>query len=254
MVIMACIKVFVVPSMFPQGNINDLSTKQQWNIKVSEIRSIKPLKIINVCIEITKSYQNFFIGSSTVNQSSSEGTSTFWRLWHQKLQWYLAFASNSSQCHQCFFEESSTKHQWRSNETSMIQRSTQQNNRDQKFFHRTYQCLNYVSTKYHQRSWTKQQGNNNVSQIRSIKPLKINKACIEIFTVTSMFLQRIINESSMNQQWNITDSEFNTTQTIKIKKSSHRIYQDFNNVCPMYPQRSSTKQQWNINVSEIKSK
>ena len=68
---MACIKVFVVPSRFPQGNFNESSTKQQWNIEVLEIRSIKPLKIINTCIEIfavTSMYLQRIINESSMTK------------------------------------------------------------------------------------------------------------------------------------------------------------------------------------------
>ena len=44
----------------------------------------------------SKSYQRFCIGSSTINQSSSKGISTFYWLSHYKLRWSLAFASKSS--------------------------------------------------------------------------------------------------------------------------------------------------------------
>ena len=50
-----------------------------------------------------------------------------------------------------------------------------------------------------------------------MKPIRIINACIEVFAVTSMLLQRIINESSLKKQWNMKDSELNTTKTIKIK-------------------------------------
>ena len=77
---MDCIKIFVVPSMLPQGNINESSTKQQWNIKISEIRSIKPLKIINVCIEIfgvTSLFLQRIINESSMNQQWNISDSVF---------------------------------------------------------------------------------------------------------------------------------------------------------------------------------
>ena len=46
---------------------------------------------------------------------------------------------------------------------------------------------------------------------------------IGIFAVTSMFLKRNINKSSVNQQWKINDSEVNTTKTKTIRKVSHEI-------------------------------
>ena len=78
--------------------------------------------------------------------------------------------------------------------------------------------------------------------------------CIQFFVVSSMFLKRIMNESSLKEQWNMNDSEVNTSKTIKIKKVS----MEFINVSIMSLQRiineSSTKQQGNIKVSEISTK
>ena len=56
-----------------------------------------------------------------------------------------------------------------------------------------------------------------------MKPIRIINACIEVFAVTSMLLQRIINESSMKKQWNMKDSELNTTKTIRIKNVPNEI-------------------------------
>ena len=73
--------------------------------------------------------------------------------------------------------------------------------------------------------------------------------CIEIFAVPSIFLQRIINESSMTEQWNIKYSEIATKkiimniciEIIKVSLTSlQRIINDY-----------SIKQQWNINVLVI---
>ena len=46
----------------------------------------------------------------------------------------------------------------------------------------------------------------------------IFSVCIQIFVVSSMFLQRVINESSMKKHWNINVTEFNTSRTRKIEK------------------------------------
>ena len=56
-----------------------------------------------------------------------------------------------------------------------------------------------------------------------MKPIRIINACIEVFAVTSMLLQRIMNESSMKKQWNMNDSELNTTKTIKIKNVPNEL-------------------------------
>ena len=55
--------------------INESSIKQQGNINVSEI-STKKLSI-RFASKSSKNYQRFCIGSSTINQSSSKGISTF---------------------------------------------------------------------------------------------------------------------------------------------------------------------------------
>ena len=75
--------------------------------------------------------------------------------------------------------------------------------------------------------------------------------CIQIFVVSSMFLQNVINESSLKEQWNINDSEVNKAKKNKDQKNSIEIVK----VSNMYLQRiineSSTKQQGNISESEV---
>ena len=82
----------------------------------------------------------------------------------------------------------------------------------------------------------------------------IFSVCIQIFLVSSLFLERIMSASSMKRQWSINVSEVNTTKTIKIKKISMEII----NASKMTIQRiingSSTKQQGNNNVLEISTK
>ena len=51
----------------------------------------------------------------------------------------------------------------------------------------------------------------------------ISSVCIQIFLVSSMFFQGVINESSMKKQWNINDSEVNTRESIKIKKFPSKL-------------------------------
>ena len=82
----------------------------------------------------------------------------------------------------------------------------------------------------------------------------ISTACIQIFVVSSLFLQRIMNESSMKKQWSINDSGVNTTKTIKIKKVSIEIIKASNMSLQRIINESSTKQQGNINVLEISTK
>ena len=84
--------------------------------------------------------------------------------------------------------------------------------------------LKYISPNNHQRSSTKQQWNINVSEIMSMKTFMILNACMEIFAVTSMFLQGIINEASMHEQWEINDSEVNTSKTKKFKNVSYELF------------------------------
>ena len=82
----------------------------------------------------------------------------------------------------------------------------------------------------------------------------ISTVCIQIFVVSSMFLQRVINESSLKEQWSRNDSEVNTTKTIKIKKTSIEIINLSNMSLQRIINESSTKQQGNNNVLEISTK
>ena len=60
-------------------------------------------------------------------------------------------------------------------------------------------------------------------KISTLKILMIKNVCIQIFVVSSMFKQGVINESSMKKQWNINDSEVNTTESIKINKFPSKL-------------------------------
>ena len=53
--------------------------------------------------------------------------------------------------------------------------------------------------------------------IITLETSMIFSVCMQIFVVSSMFLQTVINQSSMKKQWNISDSKVNTTKTLKIK-------------------------------------
>ena len=105
------------------------TNNRRSNKETSMFLRLKQNKFLSLMFasKSSKSYQRFFcIGSSTINQSSSKGISTFYWLSQYKLQWSLAFASKCSECHQIFLKESSTNHHWRSNQTSMIQSLTKQ--------------------------------------------------------------------------------------------------------------------------------
>ena len=69
------IEIINVSNMSLQRIINESSTMQQVNINVSEI-STKKLSLI-FASKSSKCYQRFFIGSSTVGQWSSKGTTAF---------------------------------------------------------------------------------------------------------------------------------------------------------------------------------
>ena len=90
--------------------------------------------------------------------------------------------------------------------------------------------------------------------IITLETSMIFSVCIQNFVVSSMFLERINNQSLRKKQWNMIDSEVNTSKTIKIQKVSIEI----SNVSKMSLKRiineSLTKQQGNINVSEIGTK
>ena len=94
----------------------------------------------------------------------------------------------------------------------------------------------------------------NVLTIITMKTSMISNVCIQIFGDSSMYLQRVINESSIKKQWNMTDSEINTAKTKKIKKVSIEIINASNMSLQIFINESSTKRQWNINVSDISTK
>ena len=82
----------------------------------------------------------------------------------------------------------------------------------------------------------------------------IFSVCIQIFVVSSMFLQSVVNESSQKEQWNMKDSEVNISKTIKVKKFSIEIINVSNMSLRRIINESSIKQQGNINVLEISTK
>ena len=59
--------------------------------------------------------------------------------------------------------------------------------------------------------------------IITLETSMIFSVCIQIFLVSSMFFQGVINEYSMKKQWNINDSEVNTTESKKIKKFPSKL-------------------------------
>ena len=74
--------------------------------------------------------------------------------------------------------------------------------------------------------------------------------CFQTFVVTSMFLQRVINESSLKEQWKINVPEFNEAKTIQIKKVCIEFIKVSNMSHQWIINESSTKQLWNLKVSE----
>ena len=47
--------------------------------------------------------------------------------------------------------------------------------------------------------------------------------CIQIFVVSSMFLQKLINESLFKKQWHMTDSEFTQQKQQRSKKFPSKL-------------------------------
>ena len=85
--------------------------------------------------------------------------------------------------------------------------------------HRNHQSLINVPPKNHQKRLINQALMKYQKLKNStLKSLLIKHVCVQIFVVSSMVLQRVINESSMKKQWNIIDSDVNTTKTMRIKK------------------------------------
>ena len=79
----------------------------------------------------------------------------------------------------------------------------------------------------------------------------IFSVCIQIFVVSSMFLERIINISSLKERWNMNDSEINTSKTIKINKVSIETINVPNMSLKKIINESSLKEQWNMKDSEV---
>ena len=117
------------------------------------------------------------------------------------------------------------------------------------------------SSKSYQRFFTGSSTNNqssskviNALMIITLKTSMIFRVCIQIFGVSSMLLQRVVNESSRKKQWIMNESEVNITKTMKIKKASNENNNASNMSLQIFINESSTKRQWNINVSEISTK
>ena len=94
--------------------------------------------------------------------------------------------------------------------------------------HRNHQSLINVFSKNHQqRLYNQAAMKHQKLKYSTLKALLIRNVCVQIFVVSSMVLQRVINESSRKKQWKISDSDVNTTKTKKNHKSCHRNYQYF---------------------------
>ena len=123
----------------------------------------------------------------------------------------------------CPSKESSTNHRRSSKETSMFWRLAQKKLLSIIFASKSwksYQRFCIGSSTINQSSSKK---NINVLMIITLETSVTFSVCIQNFVVSSMFLKRIINESSLKEQWNMNDSEVKTSKTIKIKKVSVEI-------------------------------
>ena len=74
--------------------------------------------------------------------------------------------------------------------------------------------------------------------INTLETSMIFIVCIPNSVVSSMFLQRIINDSPMDQQWQINDSDVNTT-----KKRSQKFHSQFSMFQQCPSKASSTNHQ-----------
>ena len=162
--------------------------------------------------KLSKPYQKLFIGSSTSNQSSSKGTSKFWWLSHWKLQWLLPFASKPSQFHQFF----SKNHQRIINDRAMKHQGFGDSHKKTIiiYLHRNHQGLINFSSRHQQRLVNQAANKHQSLKISTSKALMFDTNCIQIFVVSSINLQSVLNESSMTEQWNMKDSETATKKTI----------------------------------------
>ena len=180
-----------------------------------------------------------------------------------KYQWFRVYTTKTTMIKEISIEiinvsnislqKSSTNQRRSSNETSMFWRLAQKN----------FLSLMFASksSKPYQRFFIGSSTVNqlcskgiNVLTIITIKTSIIFNVCIQIFRDSSMYLQRVINESSIKKQWNMTVSEINTTKTKKTKKVSIEIINASNMSLQIYINESSTKRHWNINVSDISTK
>ena len=178
-----------VSSKKHQRILNEPAMKHQWfRVYTTKTTRIKEVSFENINVSIMSLQK-----PSRNHRRSSNETSMFWRL-AQKNCLSIMFASKSSKSYQKFFIGSSTVNQL---------------------------CSKGI----------------NVLMIFTLKTSMIFSVCIQIFGVSSMFLQGVINESSRKKQWNMIDSEVNTLKTIKMEKSLHRNYQCFKYVSPNIHQR-----------------
>ena len=168
------------------------------------------MKIKEVSFEIINVSNMSLQKPSRNHRRSSNETSMSWRL-AQNNSLSIMFASKSSKSYQKFFIGSST--------------------------------VNQLCSKGF-----------NVLMIITLKTSIILGVCIQMFGVSSMFLQRVIKESFRKKQWNMIDSEVNTLKTIKMKKVSIEIISASNMSLQLFINKSSTKRQWNINVLDISTK
>ena len=87
--------------------------------------------------------------------------------------------------------------------------------------------------------------------IITLETSRIFSVCIQIIVVSSMFLQRVINESSLKEQWNIKVLEIRSTKHLKIINGCNEIFAVNSMVLQRVINESPMKQQWNISDSEV---
>ena len=153
MIIIVCIEIFVVSTMFLQRVINESPMKKQWNFKVSELNTFRTKKIRKVSSKLSLFPIYLSKASSTIIDEAAMKHQCFGdyhtkKVYHYCLHWNHQSLSNvSSKNHQ----------QWLINQAAM-----------------KHQKLKYST----------------------LKTLLIKNVCVQRFVVSSMVLQRVINESS----------------------------------------------------------
>ena len=90
--------------------------------------------------------------------------------------------------------------------------------------HRNHQSLSIVSSKNHQQRLINQAAMKHQNlKYSTLKALLIKNVCVQIFVVSSMVLQRVINESSKKKQWKSSDQMLTQQKLQKSKRFPSKL-------------------------------